>query len=50
MLKVRLQGTVKDIQWFWETFGTAPENPGSLEYRNRLQIKEQTNIFVYTQK
>ena len=25
MLKVRLQGTVKDIQWF----GTAPENPGA---------------------
>ena len=42
MLKVRLQGTVKDIQWFGK--------PGCLEYRNRLQIKEQTNIFVYTQK
>ncbi len=29
MLKVRLQGTVKDIQWFGKLFGTAPENPGA---------------------
>lgn len=49
MLKVRLQGTVKDIQWFGKLLQQQPET-GCLEYRNRLQIKEQTNIFVYTQK
>ncbi len=31
-------------------FWNSTRKSGCLEYRNRLQIKEQTNIFVYTQK
>lgn len=46
MLKIRLQGTLKDIQWFRRILEKHKELD-VLKYLMLMQIKEQVNIFVF---
>lgn len=49
MLKVRLQGTVKDIQWFGKLLEQHPKT-GCLEYRNPFANKGTNKYFrVYAE-
>ena len=43
MLKIRLQGTLKDIQWFRRIL----EKHKELDVLEVSEIKEQVNIFVF---
>lgn len=49
MLKIRLQGTVKDIRWFERLL---EKHPGIrvLQASEIFQIKEQTDIFAFMQR
>lgn len=49
MLKIRLQGTLKDIQWFRRILEKHKELI-FWKYRMLMRIKEQTNIFVFMLK
>lgn len=46
MLKIRLQGTLRDIQWFRRILENHKELD-VLKYLMLMQIKEQVNIFVF---
>ena len=49
MLKIRLQGTLNDIQWFRRIL-EKHKNWMFWKYRMLMRIKEQANIFVFMLK
>ena len=50
MLKIRMQGTVQDIQWFQQLMERHKEIRMLKKYPNRLQIRGQIDISGFMQK